>query len=101
MSQILVPFRPLAETTNIAVTASSQVSAVTKLDSGGSVRIVNSGAAVSFVTFGTAASTATTTTSMPMLPNSVETFWLEKEQTHIAVIGTVSNTLYVTFGVGA
>lgn len=101
MSMYLAPFRPLKPTSNVTVTGASARVAIDKADAGGSVRVVNSGAAVSFVEFGDSTVVAAVATSFPVLANSVETFFLEKSQTHVAAIGTAGNTLYVTAGVGA
>lgn len=89
-------------TVNNAVTASSTTVAVSPAAIGNrSVRILNSGTAVTFVNFGPSTVIATLTNSMPLLPNSVETFYFHNDWTHIAMIGTVGNTLYATMGEGA
>jgi hypothetical protein len=86
-------------TVNNAVTASSTTVAVSPASIGTrTVRIFNSGTATTFINFGPSTVTATTTNSMPILPNSVETFCFHNDWTHIAMIGTVGNTLYATMG---
>lgn len=68
-----------------------------------SIRLFNSGTSVIFFNIGaTSAVTADTTTSTPMLPNSVETFLLRNENSWIAAIGaSAGNTLYITTGESA
>ena len=97
------PFEKMANTVSLAVGTSTGSVAVTGAGVGtGTVRLVNSGTNTIFVEFGTSGVTATTTTSIPLLPNSVETFVFRKENTHVAAIAdTAGNTLYVTYGVGS
>lgn len=66
------------------------------------MRIVNSGTIIVFVEFGDSTVAATTTTGMPILPNTVESFMLNASQTHIAAITAASTAvIYFTTGLGA
>ena len=87
---------------NLAVTASSQVLAVNIVPIGNrTLRIANIGTQTIFIAFGVSTSTATVSTSMPVLPNTVETFFMRNENTHLAVIaGSTGSTIYVTIGEG-
>lgn len=89
-------------TVNIAVTASNQVLAVNAVPVGNrTVRITNSGTQVIFIEFGSATSVAALGTSVAMLPNTTETFFMRNENTHLAVISsTTGSTMYVTRGEG-
>jgi len=89
-------------TVNIVVTASNQVLAVNATPLGNrSVRIANIGTQTIFVAFGISTTTASVTGSMPILPNTVETFFMRNENTHIAVIASsTGSTMYVTTGEG-
>jgi hypothetical protein len=91
-------------TQNIAVTASSATLAMTQITGVNDInfRLVNSGANVIFIEFGATGTTPTAAlaTSMPMLPNTVESF-TGPPGTVIAVISAATgNTLYVTPGEG-
>jgi hypothetical protein len=89
-------------TVNNAVTAASTTVAISPPGIGNrTVRIVNSGTALTFVNFGPSTVIATLANSMALLPNSVETFYFHNDWTHIAMIGTVGNTIYATMGEGA
>ena len=67
-----------------------------------SIRIVNSGTNVIFINIGTSTVTAAVATGMPILPYSVETFMLGKDDTHVAAIcSATGNTLYITTGESA
>ena len=103
MLMYIRPFEKMSNTANLAVTGTSASVAVPSAGVGhGSVRIVNAGTNTIFVEFGNSAVTATTTTSMPILPNTAETFVFRNENTHVAAIAsTTGNTLYVTYGSGA
>lgn len=97
------PFEKMANTASLAVGTSTGSVAVPGSGVGnGTVRLTNSGTNIIFVEFGAATVTATTTTGIPLLPNSVETFVFRNENTHVAAIaGTAGNTLYITYGVGS
>lgn len=87
-------------TVNVTVIASVATVAVSPAGVGSrTVRLFNSGTNVIFVNFGDSTVTATLTNSMPMLPNSVETFYFHNDWTTIAAIsGATGNTLYATMG---
>ena len=96
-------FTPVGATVNIAAATTTANVARTSLDlrEGAQVRVCNSGSVVAFVAFGDSGATATTTTSMPILPNTVEVFTVNPTQTHMAAItASGSTTLYLTTGVG-
>lgn len=99
------PFGQVGNTVNAAVTtAGTSRVAVTRPGVGTqTVRIVNSGANTIFVQFGKDATvTASAATGMPMLPNTVETFLLPNDITHIAAASAATgNTMYVTTGESA
>lgn len=96
------PFEPKGVTVNLAVTASSQSVALTRSGMGTqTVRLAVAGIDPVFVAFGTSIVTTATTTGMYLLPNSVETFLLPREVTHIAAISSgTASTLYATTGEG-
>lgn len=87
-------------TVNLAVIATTATVAVSPTGAGSrTVRIFNSGTNVIFINFGPSTVIATLTNSMPILPNSVETFYFHNDWTHVAAIsGATGNTLYVTTG---
>lgn len=95
------PFTPIGSTSNIAVTATSQVLLVPSIgNTSGTLRIINSGSQTIFLNFGSSAAVATVAAGMPMLPNTVETF-ASGQFTHIAVIAPATgSTLYITSGAG-
>lgn len=97
------PFGQKGNTVNAAVTGTSAALAITRPSIGTqSVRIVNSGTQVIFVEFGVSTVAAVAATSMPILANTVETFVLANEVTHIAAIAsTTGSTMYVTTGESA
>lgn len=87
-------------TTNVAVLTTVATITVSPAGVGSrTVRLFNSGTNVIFVNFGGANVTATLTNSMPILPNSVETFYFHNDWTTIATISAATgNTLYATMG---
>lgn len=99
------PFGQVGNTVNTAVsTAGTSRVAVTRPNMGTqTVRIVNSGTETIFLQFGKDNTvTASTTTGMPMLGNTVETFLLPNDITHIAAVAaSAGNTMYVTTGESA
>jgi len=97
------PYHVQADTVNIAVTASSQVLAINSTPIGvRSVRVVNTGTQTIFLKFGISTTTATLADGFPVLSNTVETFLLQNEVTHVACIASATgSTLYVTVGEGA
>ncbi len=98
------PFWPKGSTVNVAVTTSTQRVAITGPAIGTqSVRVANVGTDVIFITLGTVTTNAALATSMPLLPNSAETFNVQNDITHVAVIGVTGgvSTMYVTTGESA
>lgn len=91
------------DTVNLAVTTASQALAVNTAPVGNrSVRIANIGTQTVFLKFGASGVTTTAGAGFPMLGNSVETFLIRADQTHVAAIaGATGNTIYVTLGEGA
>lgn len=67
------------------------------------VRVASPAAnATAFIRFGDSTVVATTTTSMPLLPGTVEVFTVPGTHTHMAVItATGTATVYATPGKGA
>lgn len=103
MSYVYVrAFQPAAgNTVNIAVGAASSNIQITRPNMGTqTIRFHNSGTATVFVNFGKDNTvTASTTTSIPLLPNSVETFTIMNDSGFVAAIGSATgNTLYITTG---
>jgi len=104
MSQLYIrPFMIKGNTVNTSVGVSSAAVAVTRPAVGiQSIRIVNSGANIIYINIGGSTITAATSTSMPILPYSVETFMLPNDATHVACIAaTTGNTMFITTGESA
>ena len=104
MSQLYIrPFMPKGNTVNLSVGVATGSIAVTRPGMGiQSIRIANNGSNVIFITIGSSTVTAAIATSMPILPYSVETFMLGKDDTHVAAISALAgNTLYITTGESA
>lgn len=98
-------FKPLGnnKTVNVAVTAAAVSLTVPDQPYGTrAIRCVNSGTDTIFIEIVDRLSiNPTTTTSMPMIPNSVEVFTLDMNAVGIRAIGAAGgNTLYVTYGEG-
>ncbi len=98
-------FRPLGtnRTVNLLTTTGSVSLLIPQVPFGTrSLRVVNAGTDTTFIEFaGAAGATAAVTTSMPMLPNTVEVFTLANDIITLRVIGTAGgNTLYITYGEG-
>lgn len=97
------PFNPVnggSATTNVAVTGTAaNVTISASHPWATTVRLANIGTQAIFVQFG---GTATSTTSMPMAPNTVEYMTLPNDggTTISAIAGTTGSTLYATLGVG-
>lgn len=90
-------------TANLAVTASSQTLAIPAGVGVGTpaVRVANVGTQTIFIDFGLSTGTASTSTSMPILANTVEVFSIVNDVTHLAVIaGSTGSTVYLTVGEG-
>lgn len=101
----LRPFDIIGTTSNVSVgTSTSNVQCYAPAGVGTrTIRLFNSGASVVYFNLGTSSAvTASTTTSTPMLPNSVETFLLRMDYSWIAAIGdSAGNILYITTGESA
>lgn len=104
MLQDIRPFRPADEnfsaTLNTAVTGVA-ASVTLVLGMGGkSLRILNSGTQIIFVRLVTASGgAATLASSMPVLPNTVETFFASNEVLSVSAIAAgAGSTMYVTVG---
>lgn len=98
-------FRPLGnnQTVSVLTTTASQALTIPASPLGTrALRFVNVGTDPSFIEFGVATGpAAATTTSMPLLPNSVEVFTFANDFTTVRVIGTAGgSTLYITYGEG-
>jgi len=97
------PFDPVraGSTVNLAVlatTANVQVNPTTVGHR--EIRIANIGTNVVFINFGKDSTVqASLTTSIPMLPNAVEKFYLHNDESWVAAIaGSTGNTIYITEG---
>lgn len=98
------PFGSVGNTVNLTVGTATANVAITRAGLGTqSIRLTNIGANVIFFTLGKDnTATASLTTSVPVLPNSVETFLLPNDMSYIAAISAATgNTLYVTTGESA
>ncbi len=101
---MLPPFTP-GNSVTITVTASSAATILPLSTGARQIRVSSLAAnAISFIAFGTASTTVviptTTTNGCPILPGTVEMFTVGAGVTHVAVIGTLNNTLYFTSGDG-
>lgn len=90
-----------AATVNAAVGTSSSFVALPKLGVQ-AIRVANVGANVIFIEqVESAATAASVTTSVPMLPNTVEVFTFPNDKVGVAVISAATgNTVYITPGEG-
>jgi len=90
-------------TVNLAVLATTANVAVAPARVGSrTIRIFNSGTNVVYVNFGDDNVVATVANSLPLLPNSVETFFFRNDWTKVAAIaGSTGNTIYITTGESA
>lgn len=101
LSPTLRPFRKISgEFGSLAVTATSQAVTLTQVipPAGCPARFVNNGSQVVF--FRTDGGAATNATGYPMLPNTVEVFYLNSGDSLTAIAGATGSTLYVTLGQG-
>jgi hypothetical protein len=104
MSQLYIrPFMVKGNTVNLTVgTSSARVAATGSGQGIQSIRLTNTGSNTVFIKIGNSTVSATVAAGFPMLPNTVETFMLGKDDTHIAAIAaSTGNTLYVTTGESA
>lgn len=97
------PFDVQAATQNIAVTGSNQSTAITGAGVGTrTLRIANVGSQVVFFSITDNAATAAVASSTPILPNSVETFLIRKDNGYLnCIAATTGSTLYWTLGESA
>lgn len=68
--------------------------------SGDVIKVVVIGTEAAFIKTGSSTVTASTSTDMPQLAGSVETYSLDDGTSHIAVNGSAGSTVYITMGVG-
>lgn len=99
---------PLTPGSNIAITVAATSAAVAlPLLYGDQIMVTSPAAnAIAFIAFGISTltvviPTGTNRNGVPILPGTVNVFTVPPAATHIATIGTVANTLYVTGGDGA
>lgn len=103
MSMYIRPFEVQGDSQTVAVTASNQSIAINASPLGNrSIRLLVIGTDPVYFTLTTGEDTAAVATSTPMLANSVETFLLRNEITHINVISTgTGSSLTLTVGESA
>lgn len=97
------PFEPTGNTVSMsASTATANASLGSwPYSGGGNVRVTNSSNNLAFIAFATSASGAvSTTTGMPILPNSVELFTVGRDQVYAVGVAGATATLYFTPGQG-
>jgi hypothetical protein len=100
----LAPITP-NNTIAVSVTASSAATALPTAR-GDQIMVTSPAAnAIAFIAFGTASTTVviptTSANGCPILPGTAQTFTVPPGNTYVAVIGSVSTTLYFTVGDGA
>ena len=93
-------FRPLAVSQATTLTGSSNLIVLNNTNGVRSVDVANTGAAIMFVRTGDATVTVSTTTGIPVFPNSRIVLTLTNDDTHLAVIGTATQVLITTVGEG-
>ena len=104
MSQLFAPFA--GSTVNLTASTTSSRVAKASLPSSSSpapheMRVVNTGTVVVYIEFGDSTVAASSATSMPILPNTVESFMVNASQTHIAAVSSSGTpTLFFTTGLG-
>lgn len=102
MQVYLRPFEAQKDTVTITVgvaSAATSINLATETRGNRTIRLVNSGSNIIYFTLGDSTVTTTVAAGCPMLPNTVETFLLRNEVTHIATIaGATGNSLFVTVG---
>lgn len=99
--------QPITFGNSVAITVAAASAVVALPTPRGDQVIISSLAAnaIAFIAFGSAAAvvvipTGTPANGLPVLPNSARYYTIPPGATHIATIGTVANTLYVTVGDG-
>lgn len=100
MQKYVRPFQAVEESSQtLAVTGSSQALTLPTPQGNRTIRILTNGSVPVFWKYGTGAAVATST---PILPNTVETFFLPNDVTQISFIaGGTGTTIYITVGQGA
>lgn len=96
MANTNAPFTP-ATAASLAITATAQT--VTLPTNGDVIMVQNAGTAVSFFSVGATVATASTS-SFPVLGNTVQLYTIDPSATVLSGIGTTGNTLYITRGYG-
>lgn len=98
---------PMTPGNSIAITVAATSAAVALPSKYGDQIMISSlaGNAIAYIAFGIStvavvAPTSTAQNGVPILPGTVQTFTVPGNATHIASIGTVANTLYITGGDG-
>lgn len=102
-------FNPFGNTVSLAAGTSTGSVARTLITGLGTtdetpvqIRVANTSNVLAFINFGNSGVTASTTTGIPILPNTVEVFTLERAETHVAgITNTGTAQLYITTGRGA
>lgn len=102
MSDYVRPFEFKGNTVNLAVTGSTQQLTFPAGVGTRSIRVVNVGSQTIFINKGDSTVTASTSTSLPILANTVESFLIHPEDTTLAAIAAgAGSTLYITIGEGS
>lgn len=98
--QYIAPFRVAAvNSQTLAVTGTSQAITLAARNGNASVRILVTGTQMVYFKFDAAAVVANDT---PMLPNTAETFFLEKDVTTLNFIaGAAGSTVIISYGESA
>lgn len=106
---VSIPFRPVADTTNVAATTTSSGATLLTVGAGNaidpssySVRIHNAGTTAAFVRFGDSSVTAATATNaIPIPAGGTEVMGLLSNQLfHRVIMGSGTATVYFTVGEG-
>lgn len=95
------PFDIIGTTVNLTVgTSSSTVQLYAAGIGFKTARVYNVGTNIVYISFvTTSVGVASVSTSLPMMPNSVETFYVHQDENYIAAIsGATGNTIYITMG---
>lgn len=105
MSSLYIrPFMQKGATVSITPTTTTDYTAVSAVGNR-SMRIANYGSALVWFQFGNTvtACSASTGSSMPMLPNSVESFFLPNDVTFVGAVASAASAsiVYVTTGESA
>lgn len=100
MSVYARAFRPLAASQSTVLTGASDLVTLNNTNGTRSIDVVNTGAALMYVALGGASVTVTTTTGIPIFPNSRMVLTADVDDTHLAVIGTAAQVLVTTVGEG-